>query len=158
MSAKGLTGEVLVNKWCRKCGKVHKNRLNCIQCGVIMHPTCVRKSNVTKIDDNQIICCKEITDANETLKSISEYDLDQSFSSAMETNENDPVKVELVYLKELLKHKDYIIKKSDEVIKSLNQQIHLLNNSLLQLHSTPSSSYIHNSEDKTLPAPSGSQR
>lgn len=105
---------------CKRCSKNTLSGSKCVVCGVVTHNGCIKFLKGVKIlSDTEIDCCSGGGSYSTTLNSgpkspnIIVPDDDSKFS-------------EIVYLKELLRHKDTIIDSQADLIKSLKDQIELL--------------------------------
>ena len=122
---------------CKRCFKVAQTGLKCIKCKVVSHSSFVGLlKNIRIIDDRLINCCEN--DTADKLSSDSVYFAKKKLHLS---------RIEISYLKELLKHKDLIIQNQEIAIKALNEQIKLLK-----------SVDYNSSNNKVQASPSGAKR
>lgn len=120
-------------KPCKKCNNYAKSGLTCVKCGTVYHNGCLKYlKDVIINEDNTVLCCavSDVLDhtmtnngGHENISDIS----NSSFMSATEVldieNLPNPKDLVIYYLKDLIKHKDFIINQLQEHINLLKNQI-----------------------------------
>lgn len=120
MAGGNMSSNVLSTNKCKKCKQTASSGVKCVNCETVTHKSCAGYlKHVKFIDDNTINSCKEID--NE--------DLDSTFIDPAD-EEYRALKVEIKYLKKILRHKDLIINNQNDLILSLKDQVNLLNKNL----------------------------
>ncbi|XP_045464834.1 uncharacterized protein LOC123674052 [Harmonia axyridis] len=104
-------------KKCKKCNNIPSSGLQCINCGTLMHPGCIKYySDIVRLDSNYIKCCETsedihnlVNDQDEDLNNsvdtvVNVTDLVKSNKDIIEdlTHENDRLMNENILLKKLI--------------------------------------------------------
>lgn len=116
-------------KPCKKCNNYAKSGPKCTKCGIIFHRGCVKyiKDIVIK-DESSVICCSDGDQLESTLIDLNDHeksDLNCSFLSATDQLDIENVsdsKIMIAYLKDIIKHKNFIIRQLLENINLLKHQ------------------------------------
>lgn len=110
-----MSDSEVITKQCGRCKSVPKDYLKCIICEAVMHFSCAKLSKKVKIiNEKDMNCCEATKECSQ--------------GSEPTLLSDDPLLVEIYYLKELLKHKDEIINCQKLTIDSLTQQLSIINN------------------------------
>ncbi|KAG5883766.1 hypothetical protein JTB14_027308 [Gonioctena quinquepunctata] len=104
---------------CKYCSNKVKSGIKCIKCSSVAHPSCAKRLKNIIFRDDGMICCQE--NVNEVHNLNAEESLDLSFNEE-QISFDEPLKKEIMYLKTLLKHKNYIIQGLKEKTQFLQEK------------------------------------
>lgn len=103
-------------KKCKKCHSMPSSGLQCINCGILMHPGCIKYYNdIVKIDESRIRCCgskQSVINLENT--SDCEEDLNSSIGTVVEVNDivmNEKIISDLSRENEILLKENTLLKK-----------------------------------------------
>lgn len=113
-------------KICKKCKKVAQSGPSCLACRSNFHAGCVKQlKHVEIIDEKSVNCC--LIDGLQKNKVRSDINSEEkgkeSSSDVIAIDNNDPSKLEIIYLKEILKQKDIIIDNLMDYIQTLKNHL-----------------------------------
>lgn len=124
----------VLNSVCVYCNNRVKNGLKCIKCAVIAHPSCVRRQKNIKLCEGGMICCSETDSSTKHAGMEDITDLIPSITDNFEILEENPLKREIVYLKSIISHKNFIIRELQEKIQTIEKKNEFINNPFNSLY------------------------
>lgn len=150
--AQGVSVSDASTKTCKRCKKVPQTGLKCINCDTISHPGCLKLlENIQFIDEKTIKCCNNVNGTNSLMEDRivqDDEEINISFSSANDQTD-DSSKLEIKYLKELLRQKDVYITSLEDKINILKEHILLIKHINKPLPETPLGTIPNNKTNVT---------
>lgn len=114
-NSKDVSDLATPNKVCKCKSKAIKG-FKCVECNTILHPSCVKKCNITILSDKLVNCCENVQTSIDNMDDI----MNVSFKTVTDgSSPNDREDIEVNYL-----HK--IINMKDEIIMELRDKIDIL--------------------------------